>query len=103
MNNNSMATCKPPFLLNPTTKLWWILDANSTLVVQFLEYIKLAQIAMVHILGSVEDELCFSSLFFMKDKLHNRLAIDHLGVVIGIHKQNIYTLENFLYDNYFKT
>jgi hypothetical protein len=67
MSSNSMAACEPPFLLNPLTKLWRMFDANSALVAQFPEYIKLAQIAMVHVLGSVEDERCFSSLSFMKD------------------------------------
>jgi hypothetical protein len=51
-----MVACEPPFTVNPMTKLWRTLDANSALVAHFLEYIKFAQIAMVHVLGSVEDE-----------------------------------------------
>jgi hypothetical protein len=103
MRSNSMAACEPPYLFNPLTKLWRMLDANSALAAQFPEYIKLAQIAMVHVLGSVEDERCFSSLTFLKDKLRNRLSADHLGIVVGMHGQNVFSLENFPYDDCFQT
>jgi hypothetical protein len=39
-----------------------MLDANKALAAQFSEYVKLAEIAIVQVLGSVEDEWCFSSL-----------------------------------------
>jgi hypothetical protein len=103
MMSNSMAACEPPYTVNPVTKLWRMLDANTALVAHFPEYIKLAQIAMVHVLGFVEDERCFSSLTFMKDRLRNRLVADHLGVVIGMHAQRVYTLETFPYDDCFQT
>jgi len=48
------------------TKLWSSLDANSTLASNFYQYTKLAQIAMIHVLGSVEDECCFFSLGILK-------------------------------------
>jgi len=47
----------------------------------FPEYVKLVEMAMVQIMGSVEDECCFSMLAFMKSKLHNRL-ITHLHLVV---------------------
>jgi hypothetical protein len=103
MRNNSMAVCEPPYFFNPLTKLWHMLDANSALAAQFPEYIKLAQIAMVYVLGSVEDERFFSSLTFLKDKLRNRLSADHLGIVVGMHGQNVFSLENFPYDDCFQT
>jgi hypothetical protein len=65
MISNSMAMLEPPFDLNPLTRLWRMLDANTALVGEVSEYIKLAQLAMVHVLGSVEDERCFSSLTFL--------------------------------------
>ena len=43
-------------VVNPITKLWRKLDANSDLSTSFLEYIKLAQIALIHAVGSVKDE-----------------------------------------------
>jgi hypothetical protein len=36
------------------------------------EYIKLCEIAVTVVLGSVEDERTFSTLGFMKSKLRNR-------------------------------
>jgi hypothetical protein len=103
MKSNAMHAMEPPFDTNPLMKLWRTLDANRALVAQFPEYLKLAQIGMVHVLGSVEDECVFSSLTFLKDKLRNRLSADHLGIVIGMHAQNVYTLENFPYDTCFQS
>jgi hypothetical protein len=87
MASNSLAMLEPPFDVNPVSRLWRMLDANIALAGQFPEYIKLAQIALVHVLGSVEDERCFSSLTFLKDKLRSRLASDHLSVVMGMFGQ----------------
>lgn len=66
------------------------------------EYVKLAQLAMIHVLGSVEDERCFSFLTFLKDKVRNRLDGDHLSLVVGMEVQQVYTVENFPYDACFK-
>ena len=103
MVSNAMYAMEPPFNTNPFMKLWRSLDANTALVAQFPKYLKLAQLAMVHVLGSVEDECVFSLLTFLKDKLRNRLSTDHLGIVIGMHAQNVFTLENFLYDTCFQS
>jgi hypothetical protein len=89
-------------VVNPVTKLWRRLDANSALSTSFPEYIKLAQIAMIHVLGSVEDERAFSSVSFFKDKLRNRLDGDHLGLVVGMHNQSCFNLTSFPYDDCFK-
>jgi hypothetical protein len=51
---------------------------------------------MVHIIGSVEDEKCLSTLAFMKSKLHNRLTT-HLPIVVHMFAQQFYTLHNSLY------
>jgi len=53
------------------------------------EYVKLVKLAMVHILGLVEDERCFSSLTFLKDKVQNKLNSDHLSLVVGIKAQQV--------------
>ncbi len=47
-------------------------------------------------MGSVEDERCFSTLAFMKSKLHNRLTT-HLPLVVRMFAQWFYTLQNFSY------
>jgi len=63
----------------------------------FLEFYKLAKVAIVQILGSVEDERYFSSLAFLKNKLSNSLDT-HLECVVGMHSQKIFTLETFSYE-----
>jgi hypothetical protein len=97
VSNSAWAMEQPPQastphipILNPWTKLWRQLDANSALSTSFPKYIKLAEIAMVDVLGSMEDERAFSSLTFLKDKLRNQLDGDHLGIVVGMHGQSIY-------------
>ena len=56
-------------LENPLTKLWRSVACNNrALVSYFPEFVKLAEIAIVQLLGSVEDERTFSSLSFLKDK-----------------------------------
>jgi hypothetical protein len=52
---------------------------------------------MVHVLGLVEDERCFSSLKFVKDRLRNWFSVDHLDLVIGMHAQRVFILETFPY------
>lgn len=103
MVSNSMAMLEPPFHMNPLTRLWRTLDANIALARQFPKYIKLAQLAIIHVLGSVEDERCFSSLTFLKDKLRNRLASNHHSLVMEMYAQDVFTLQNFLYDPCFQS
>jgi hypothetical protein len=59
--------------INPLTKLWQVVENSSMLHPDLLEYIKLAEIPTVLVLGSMEDEHTFLTLSFMKDKLRNRL------------------------------
>jgi hypothetical protein len=83
--------------INPLTKLWRIIDANSMLQHNLSEQCKLAEIAIVLVLGSVEDERTFSTLSFMKDKLRNRVHT-HLPLVVGMHSQSFFDIKNFPYD-----
>jgi hypothetical protein len=46
------------------------------------------------ILGSVKDEHCFSTLYFLKSKLCNRLT-KHLDLVVRMFTHDHYTLDNF--------
>jgi hypothetical protein len=66
------------------------------LTCSFSKYFKLAKIAMVQVLGNVEDEQCFSSLEFYKSTLHNQLTTN-LGLVIKVFYQKFYTLHNVPY------
>jgi hypothetical protein len=83
--------------LNPLTKLWRMIDGNTMLRYGLSEYLKLAEVAIVLVLGSVEDERTFSTLSFMKDKLHNQLQ-SHLPMVVTMHGQTFFDINNFLYD-----
>ncbi len=64
MKANLAATMEPPFLVNPFTKLWCSLSMSHILKHSFPEYFKLAKIATMQVLGSVEDERTFSTLSF---------------------------------------
>jgi hypothetical protein len=52
------------------------------------------ELAMVHIVGSVEDEKCLSTLAFMKS-IHNCLTT-HLPIVVHMFAQQFYSLHNSL-------
>jgi hypothetical protein len=65
--------------------------------IYFLEYLKLIHITIVHVLGLVKDEHCFSSISFLKNKMHNHLN-HHLQLIIGMYAQKFVTLDNFPYE-----
>jgi hypothetical protein len=65
-----------------------------------LKYFKLVEIAIVQVLGNMEDEQTLSTLFFMKSKLQNGLN-EHLPMVVNMYSQTFFTL-NFLYDEIFE-
>jgi hypothetical protein len=48
---------------------------------KILEYFKVVDIAIAQMIGSVEDEICVSTLAFKKTKLRNRFN-DHLDLVV---------------------
>ena len=84
MKGNCHAAIQGDLPLNPLTCLWRRIEANSLLRQKLSEYLKIAELAVVTVLGSVEDERTFSTLNFMKNKLKNRLST-HLPVVVGMH------------------
>jgi hypothetical protein len=87
----------PPFDTNPLTRMWCLVTTSQILVSNFLEYVKLVELPMVQVVGSVEDEPCFSTLAFMKSKLCNRLTT-HLPLVVHMFAQHFYTIYNFPYE-----
>jgi hypothetical protein len=46
----------PAFDTNPLTKMWHLVTTFRVLVYSFPKYVKLVEMAMVQIMGSVEDE-----------------------------------------------
>lgn len=101
MKSNARAAMLPPFDLNPLTKVWRVLDGNNSLTKNFSEFIKLAEIAVTHVIGSVEDERTFSSLSFLKSKLRATL-VENLEVAVGMYSQKVFTLESFPYQRVFE-
>jgi hypothetical protein len=66
----------------------------SLLVLKLREYVKVAEIAMVQVLGLVEDERTFNNLAFMKSKLGN-IITTHLNLCVRMFTQNFYNVSNF--------
>jgi hypothetical protein len=79
-NQVSKAIAKPRYE-NLVIKLWCQLAKNNLSVACLFEFMKLIQLAIVQVIGNVEDEKTFSTLFFMKSNLWNHLAW-HLNIVI---------------------
>ncbi|CAK9193019.1 unnamed protein product [Sphagnum troendelagicum] len=69
-----------PFDIDPVTKSWVTISNNAIFIERLSEYLKLADIVVVSMLGFVEDEWTFSMFAFMKDKLRTRLGL-HLDTI----------------------
>jgi hypothetical protein len=65
--------CWPPFDSNLMTKLWRNLEAANRFTDVFYEYMRLVEMAFIHILKFVDDECVFSALTFPKNLLQNDL------------------------------
>jgi hypothetical protein len=52
-------------------RFWRILSTSKVFSCSLPKYLKVVKIAMVQVLGSVEDEQCVSSLASCKSKLRN--------------------------------
>ena len=64
-------------------------------------FVKLAKMAMVYVVGSIEDEWCFQSFRFLKLKLRNVLDSHLRLVVVYVPKGNsissIFLMMRFIY------
>jgi hypothetical protein len=100
MKCNVVATMEVPFHINLLTWLWRTLEASRISRHSFPKFFKLAKIAIVQLLGLVEDEHTFSTLSFMKSKLRNHFN-EHLHTVVGMYSQTFFTLNTFPYDTCF--
>jgi hypothetical protein len=97
MQENAHKMMKKPITLNPVTRLWRSIRANNYLKHALSEYIIVAEIATVMVLGSVQDERTFSTVSFMKSKLQNKLTMN-LQTVVAFKSQHFYTVDTFPYD-----
>jgi hypothetical protein len=55
MESNAKTIMDAPFDVNPLTRLWKVIDASALLRHKLSEYFKVTEIAVVMVLGSVED------------------------------------------------
>jgi hypothetical protein len=74
---------------NPITKLQCQLAINNLLVVHIFEYMKLTNLIIIQVVGSVKDERTLSTLAFMKSKLWNQLT-RHLNIVVCMFKSSFF-------------
>ena len=96
MKSNGKGTMEEPWNRNPLTKLWQKVSQNTLMTQRLSEFIKVAEIAVMAMLGSVEDESTFSILGFMKSKLRNLLG-NHLDTTVKMFSQPFYNQESFPY------
>jgi hypothetical protein len=75
-----------------------VIHASQLLFNVFPKHLKVVEIAMVHVLGSIEDEQCFNFVAFLKNKVWNRLN-NHLQQIVSMCTQFFFTLHNFPYEN----
>lgn len=87
-----------PFDENPLTKLWIKLSKNPIFCDRICEWFKVAQIAIVTVVGSVEDERTFSTVAWMKNKVRNRLT-DHLDTSVQMYAQRYWDIHTFPYQD----
>jgi hypothetical protein len=74
--------------------MWRRFVSSVILKDRVFEYFKLVELAIVAVLGSVENELIFSTVTFMKSKLRNQL-ITNLDLVVRMYVQDFFTLQTF--------
>lgn len=98
MKKHADAAISEPFDENPLTKVWSRLAASPTLRERLSEWFKVAEIAMVTVLGSVEDERTFSTMNWVKSKVRNRRG-EHLDASVRLFAQPFWTSETFPYQD----
>ncbi len=104
--------CKCAYLSSPCKhkhqRLWlslliliqWPSCGSQSITMPYLftqwlsEHLKLAKIVVVSMFGSIKDEWTFSTLAFIKDKLHNMLGL-HLDTIVYMFAQEFCIQENF--------
>jgi hypothetical protein len=97
MKENATTMLRKPYDINPVTRMWRSIDSNSFLRHSLSEFVKVSEIAMVMVLGSVQVERTFSQVSFMKSKLRNRLTTN-LSLVVGFKSQDFFSIKDFPYD-----
>ena len=100
MKNNAANAMQEPVDQNSLTRIWTTISASKVLSSSFSKYLKLVEIGLVQVIGSVEDEHCFSALNFIKNKNRHRLT-ENLELSVCMFAQKFWTLKDFLFQEAF--
>jgi hypothetical protein len=96
MKSNAKVALGPPSTINPLTKMWGIIFHSIVLFCNISKYVKSTQIAMIQVLGSMEDKQVFNNLNFIKTKICNQL-IHNLALCVHMFWATFFTMHNFPY------
>ncbi len=66
MKINNNGGLHSPQSINPTSRMWGHVTSNVIVVFKLFEYVKLVEIAIVMFISSVEDELTYCTMTFLK-------------------------------------
>jgi len=89
---NFVVAMKPPLDYNPHSKMWTLLTTNQIICSKLSKWLKLVELSMAMVLGSMEDDMCFFHMFFTRSKLKNQLTI-HSDLMVWMYAQGFYTME----------
>ncbi len=73
--------------------MWLKIQPFPLLVQRLKEYLKVAKITMLQVLGLVKDKKTFNNLAFIESNLFNQLITS-----VNLFTHNFYTIFNFLYE-----
>jgi len=72
---NSESVLKEALDKNPVARLWAKITSSSIFKIKILEFIKLAKITCVHVLGSFNDEWWFSAVALIKKQVKEPFVV----------------------------
>ena len=81
----------------PNASFWHTVSSSVKLKCSLSEWLSLANIALVQVPGSVEEERLFSKLAFIKDERRNRLLSDYLNACLVLAIQRMWALRDFFF------
>jgi hypothetical protein len=81
-----------------STLMWRHLTKSPILAAMISEFIKLGELVLVMVPGSVEEERTFSTMGFIKNELRNRLGEEHLNSAVSMFSQKHFSLQSFPFD-----
>ncbi|KAJ9528162.1 hypothetical protein QJQ45_005792 [Haematococcus lacustris] len=79
------------------SQLWQSLSKQPMTALEISEYGRLAELAMVMVPGSVEEERMFSAMAYLKDDTRNRLNEEHLNACARAFHTVIHGVSDFPY------